>query len=715
MESKDKLKAEESFPILENGYTLGRLLDGMKYQLLFDTGISKSFMSKSFYMHCKSLHTLPKFAATTQKIQVGNGQCISVLFIIPVIVEVHGHRFEIYTLVSEIHENVDLVLGIKNVFELEGVINSRDCRFEFLNRSVPIYPEKEIILKLDEQKQVKVKALFIDEISGLAIIKITDGKTKSTLLIKLKFTCNKAVLDIRNAGKDTMILDPREMIGIVDIRSFGYYKIKQGILQLNLSRYYRFEEASKLCEYFNRFVDTLKKDREQTTSVDKYPWLDPEDERRNMMDREILEKYINLETSCLNKEEKVKVMDMLYKYKEAFSLRDEIDTCPNIEVEIEVTDKSPFFIRPYHVREEDKAVIDKEMKRLCYMGILKEGFLAYSSLIMLISRKLTKDKRVVMDFRHLNVKIAKNNLAYPLVRDTFSVLGNSKCEVLSVLDLKYAFHSLRLLENSRIYCGILRYFCSSSYLYWRMPMELDISPSIWQSYINAILDCLQSKKYCEAIMDDLILFTPSKESHINKLEDILSALLKNGLKVSPKKCQLFKTSLQYMGNEILIENKKVCMKPLRSRLEAIQRLQPPKTPKECRSFAGVVNFLSMFCPELQKLLKPIYDLTRKGRPFYCGKEQQDSFMEIKQRLMKPQVLHMPNKIERFHLYSDTSKYVTGSALYQIQGGRPKLIAYASKRLPEAAKNYSITELELCGLAINIASLHIYLKELTLTL
>ena len=192
-EGQDKLKAEESFPISQNGYTLGRLLDGTKYQLLLDTGTSKSFMSKSFYMWCKSLHTLPKFATTTQKIQVGNGQCIGILFIIPVIVEIHGHRFEIYTLLSEIHENVDLVLGIKIIFELEGVINSRDCWFEFLNRPVPIYPEKEIILKPDEQKLVKVRAPFIDEISGLAIFKITDGGTYSTLLLKLKFTCNKAV------------------------------------------------------------------------------------------------------------------------------------------------------------------------------------------------------------------------------------------------------------------------------------------------------------------------------------------------------------------------------------------------------------------------------------------------------------------------------------------------------------------------------------------
>ena len=114
---------------------------------------------------------------------------------------------------------------------------------------MPIYSKKEIILKPDEQKLVKVKAPFIDEISGLAIIKIIDGGTYTMLLIKLKFT-HKAIIDIENKGKDAMILRPEEMIGIVDMRSLGYYKIKQGILQQNLSRYYRLEEAEKLCEYF---------------------------------------------------------------------------------------------------------------------------------------------------------------------------------------------------------------------------------------------------------------------------------------------------------------------------------------------------------------------------------------------------------------------------------------------------------------------------------
>ena len=150
-------------------------------------------------------------------------------------------------------------------------------------------------------------------------------------------------------------------------------------------------------------------------------------------------------------------------------------------------------------------------------------------------------------------------------------------------------------------------------------MGLNISPSIWQSYINDILDCLQSKKYCEAITDNLILFTPSKESHMNKMEDILSALLKNALKISPKKCQLFKTNLQYMGNEIFIESKKVCVKPLRNRLEAIQKLQPPKTPKGCRSFAVVVNFLSMLCPEVQNFKNPYMIWQEKEDHFIGGK------------------------------------------------------------------------------------------------
>ena len=165
------------------------------------------------------------------------------------------------------------------------------------------------------------------------------------------------------------------MLGILDLRSIRYYKIKHGVLQQNLGKYFRFESANILCEQFNKFVNTLKKKRKKNKEIkDKYPWLDKDDERRNMSEKDILEKYIDLEKSCLSESERKEVIDILYKYKDTVNLRGVIGKCPHIELEIDVTDKSPYFIRQYHVKEEDKTILDKEMKRLCYLGILKEGF-----------------------------------------------------------------------------------------------------------------------------------------------------------------------------------------------------------------------------------------------------------------------------------------------------------------------------------------------------
>ena len=118
-----KTKAEERFPISHQRFTSGKLLDGTECQILLDTGATKSYMSKSYYLQCKALHVLPKFSSNTQRIQLRNGQYVSVLFIIPVVIEIHGQTFRIFTLISEIHDNVDLVTGMKNIFELEGMID----------------------------------------------------------------------------------------------------------------------------------------------------------------------------------------------------------------------------------------------------------------------------------------------------------------------------------------------------------------------------------------------------------------------------------------------------------------------------------------------------------------------------------------------------------------------------------------------------------------
>ena len=231
-------------------------------------------------------------------------------------------------------------------------------------------------------------------------------------------------------------------------------------------------------------------------------------------------------------------------------------------------------------------------------------------------------------------------------------------------------------------------------------MGLAISPQVWIDSIESILSNMAHKQDYIAIMDDLLIHG-FKENHLDRLEALFQALIKHGLKLSPKKCQLFMKHLTYMGNVFHINGSTISITPLQSRVEAIQKLQPPTNVKGCKSFCGVVNYLSIFCRHLQKLLKPIYDLKKKGRPFVWQEEQQQTFDTIKERMISPPILYLPKPGGRFILYCDSSRTHTCSSLWQVQEGKPRLIGYASKSLPAPAMNYSVTELEMTGMAVNI--------------
>ena len=190
-----------------------------------------------------------------------------------------------------------------------------------------------------------------------------------------------------------------------------------------------------------------------------------DDPRRSQSDEEILHEKIDLSDSALSRKEKSRLMKMLIKYRDAFSLRDEIGECPNLKADIKVIDESPFFVRPFPISEKDKPFMDEQMERLVSLGILSKNSTSHTSPVMLITRKMTKDKRPVVDFRLLNTRILRRNTSIPLMSDVLSILGNSECEVVSCVDIKDAYHSLRLTEKSKEYCGILPYFGSPIYRY----------------------------------------------------------------------------------------------------------------------------------------------------------------------------------------------------------------------------------------------------------
>ena len=246
-------------------------------------------------------------------------------------------------------------------------------------------------------------------------------------------------------------------------------------------------------------------------------------------------------------------------------------------------------------------------------------------------------------------------------------------------------------------------------------MGLSVSPAIWQNFIQKVLQEIPDhRKNHLAIMDDCLVFS-KKYNHLKHLTDLFKALIRNGLKISPRKCKLFKTSLVYMGHQVSIIDGIPHITPVKSRVDAIVKLDPPKSPKNCKQFCGMVNYLSMFLKDLQTKLIPIYHLTKKGVPFHWGELQQKAFEQIKKDLTEAPVLAMPNSEGHMVLVSDTSKIACGSALYQEQKGRYRLIAYFSKKLPLSAQRYSIRELELTGIYANVLAFKHLLRNVHFTL
>ena len=385
---------------------------------------------------------------------------------------------------------------------------------------------------------IKIKAPFGEKLSGRIMTKLFGSEKVFTM--KLKIENNQGCVQFISKGQDIVKLRKDKAIGVLDLRSVGYFKVNyQKMITIAESRQtfkmYHYQQVRKepkehIDEYFRMSKIDSKRDNSRS---DKYPWLAEDDPRRHQTDAEILYEKTDIKESALSKKEKAKLMKLILKYRDAFSLRDEIGECPNL-------DESPIFVRPFPLSETDKPFMDKEMERLVSLGILTKNSTSHTSPVMLITRKLTNDKRPVVDFRLLNTRILKRNTSILLMSDVLSILGNSECEVVSCVDMKDAYHSIKLTEKSKEYCGILPYFGSPIYRYEVLPMGIACAPQIWMDYITLIMAELEQKNKYIAIMDDLLLHS-TKITHWKLLEQLFQSMCKNGLKLSPKKCQLFRT------------------------------------------------------------------------------------------------------------------------------------------------------------------------------
>ena len=616
-----------------------------------------------FYDEHPILHHYPRYPINVQSIQVVNDQSMPVKEAIKFLISFGGHTYEIIAYLLPFSTAFDFIFGLKTMTEIEGKSNFSILEFKFKKRSIDITPIKDIHLPVGPTTAIDCEMVKKppDLSDRLVVVKMKSQREDCLpQTLRVAVMNGKIQMNVKNTGQGDLHLLRGQNIGIVDLRSAGYYHITRDGIQRCLHERFIFLNEKDSQDYLslthtisditgeepqkNTRLDVRKASTNRTVKTrckddvnkDPYPCLDDNDPRRNMSDKEILERTIDFSEVCTTEKQKQALYKILLKYREAFSLRDEIGLCPNMEVKLELKDKTPFYIRPFPIKEEEKIIVDREMRKGCLLGILRKGLSSYSSPIMLIPRKMSGIPCIITDFRHLNSRIVRLNCSFPLVRDAIQILGASVCELISVIDLRDAYHTLRLSTESQKYCGITPYYGSDTYLYQRLGMGLSVSPAIWQTFINKVLDEIPNRKHFLAIMDDCMIHSKRKD-HLTHLVALLKALIRNGLKISPKKCQLFRQKLTYMGQTLLIKDNIPCITPLRSRVDAIQRLEPPKTPKECKKFCGLINYLSMYLKDLQKRLIPIYNLTRKGVPFEWTDEHQSIFEGLKKDIANPPV------------------------------------------------------------------------------
>ena len=686
---------------LDDGMMTGTYDNTRDIPIYIDNGSTLNIMPTHFYDNAYYLHHLPKAPTAAKTIQTGNGP-VKTHFWIDILLNVQGCMVQFKLLVCDTQAQTGILLSKMALEQLQTWQDYSNNTLYVKQTAIPLHAIQNIELLPDRKTTIEVIAdrtnelQYKDIIGGQGIVWVwSNDSSKPLQPIVATFYNDKTLITFENTTGQTQYITKGAKVAVLDMHSKDGGMINfewdiptddDGNLVLYAHTFASSLEPTKLtnedpvlqAETKITVSQTPNKNTIKTENTeDQCPWLDVDDPRRTMTDEEILRLKVPFDKSILSAAEKERLIKLMLENTAAFSIRDEIGTCPYFEVKLKLRDDKPFFVRPYNICEDQKPIIQKEMDRLEKLGIIRKGLTGYSSPVLLVKRKQQNLYRVVTDFRVLNERLIRVNHAFPIVRDCLEAIGASKCEVMSVLNLRDAYHTLPLAEESQKYCGLTPYYGSPTYIYLRMGMGMSCSPALWQQFVHIIWEQLPNKERYKIIMDAILIFS-TKEQHWEDLANLFQVLIRFGLKISPHKCQLFRDKLVYMGLEFLIQDGTAHYTAMREKCDVIRNMKAPKSVKECRTFCGMVNFLSTFCKNLRQLLIPIYELTKKHARFLWTDKHQKAFEEIKQLLVKPPVLRMVSGNGFFRLESDTSRTAAGATLYQWQNNEWVLVGYHSK-------------------------------------
>lgn len=415
----------------------------------------------------------------------------------------------------------------------------------------------------------------------------------------------------------------------------------------------------------------------------------------------------DLDVSHLDGDQACQMKALLRKHSDIFahSIKD-LSGCDTVAHRIFLTDNTPIRQKPYRTPHNLRSELKDQINQLLDAGIISESDSPYAAPIILVKKK-TGSYRLVCDYRKLNLKTQPLHFPLPLISDLLDTLHGAR--FYSSLDLSSGYWQMNLDLRDRHKTA----FCTQEGQYeWnRLPQGLRNAASSFQRLLERVLVGLKDLQICTYI-DDIVVASSTFEEHIERLDVVFSRLSQHNLKVNPKKCQLAKNKINYLGFQVT--DGKIL--PDGRNIETIERFPTPKNIKGVRSFLGLCNFYRKFIPHFADIAMPLTRLTKSGIKFLWSESTERAFEDLKKCLITYPCLRLPNVKAPFILNTDASGCALGAVLSQAdENGDVHPIAYASRRLNDAETRYSTFERETLGVVWGITNFRHYLYGRKFTL
>ncbi|KAJ0177013.1 hypothetical protein K1T71_007022 [Dendrolimus kikuchii] len=397
----------------------------------------------------------------------------------------------------------------------------------------------------------------------------------------------------------------------------------------------------------------------------------------------------SLRIDHLNQEESNALIEVCSQYSDIFHLaNDLLSHTSALAHEIKTSSDVPIHTKSYRFPECHKKEVETQIDKMLNQGIIEPSSSPWSSPIWIVPKKADSQGqrkwRIVIDYRKLNDITIGEIYPIPQISEILDQLGNSK--YFSTLDLTSGFHQILISPEDAPKTAFS--VPQGHYQFNRMPFGLKNAPSTFQKLMNTCLSGLQGTR-CFVYLDDIVIYSADLNSHINNLKAVFNRLRSFNLKLQPEKCEFLRKEVAYLGHIIGEDG----VKPNPDKIKAVTNYPIPQSPKDIKSFLGLVSYYRRFIPDFAKLAKPLTSLLKKDVLFIWQNEQQLAFESLKNKLVTAPILAYPDFTQPFILTCDASNHAISAILSQGAVGQDRPIAYASRTLNKAESNYTVTEKE----------------------